>query len=557
MKRLSWILCLIPFCFGLPASADTSAGADGTVQTRVDAVFADLDSTHSPGCAAAIFQDGEILYANGYGMANLEHGIPITPKTVFDIGSTSKQFTAAAIALLALDGKLSLDDDIREYIPELPMYDRTITVRHLLHHTSGVRDYGALLALSGTDDHNFFTYEELVDLTARQKNLNFLPGDDHLYSNTGYILLAVVVERVAGVTFGEFVTERIFEPLGMDSTLIYEDRDRLVPNRATGYSWGDDGEPRIDHYWNFALAGDGQVLTTVEDLLQWDTNFYDPKVGGEEFLAMMLTRGVLTNGEEIPYALGLYHGDYRGVKTVHHGGAWGGFRAQFVRVPEHRLSAVVLCNLGSSGPDDRAHQILDIVLEESLEPLEDDAAAAETVVLDPGTLDGLDGDYQLEIGVMFKVTIEGDKLFMEGAGMPPMELVPISETEFMFAELGAKITFERDPAGRASKITAHVGSDAMEGIRIDGYEPTAAEFAGYAGSYYSDELDTVWRLVAEDGTLSFWVGFGPGHPIQFTGKDTFASDRFTGTFERGPDGEVTAVVIDAFRTKNLRAVKTD
>jgi CubicO group peptidase (beta-lactamase class C family) len=544
------MMCLTLICLGQPIAASD------TLESRIDAVFADLDSTHSPGCAAAVYKNGEIFYTNGYGMANLEHGVPITPKTVFDIGSTSKQFTAAAAALLALDGKLSLDDDIRKFIPEMPSYDRTITVRHLIHHTSGVRDYGILLALSGIDDHNFFTYAELVDLSARQKNLNFLPGDDHLYSNSGYILLAVIVERVSGMTFGEFVTQRIFEPLGMKSTLVYEDRDRIVPHRATGYSWGEDGEARIDHYWNFALAGDGQVLTTVEDLLHWDDNFYRPEVGGDEFIEMMLTRGVFTDGTEMPYALGLYHGDYRGVKTVHHGGAWGGFRAQFVRVPEHRLSTVVLCNLGSSSPDDRAHRILDIVLEEHLDPVEE-ASEAVAVVLDPEALEGLEGEYQLEIGLLFKISVKDATLFMEAGGMPSMEMIPFSETEFNVAELGVMIVFERDAAGRALEVSARQGSTVIGGKRLDAYDPTQTELAGYTGDYYSDELDAVWRIAGGDGTLVLQVGFGPKFELQFTGKDAFAANQFSGTFERDATGDVNAVVIDAGRVKNLRAVKKD
>ena len=377
----------------LLSSLATAALADSP-EARVDAVFADLDNTHSAGCAAVVIHDGKTIYANGYGMANLDHGVPITPDTIFDIGSTSKQFTAAAIALLALDGRLSLDDDVRKHIPELPGYDKTITVRHLLHHTSGVRDYAALLTLSGIDDHDVLSYRDLVGLTARQKNLNFTPGDRHLYSNTGYILLAVIVERVSGQAFGEFVARRIFAPLGMDHSMVYEDRDRIVPHRATGYSRGKDGPLRMDHYWNFALGGDGQIYTSVGDLALWDSNFYDPQVGGARFLEMMLTRGKLNNGESIDYALGLFRGDYRGLQTVSHGGAWGGFRAQFIRVPEHRFSVVVLCNLGTSGPGRRAHELIDIYLEEHLVAEED----IRVVAVDPGVLTPYEGQYQLEIG---------------------------------------------------------------------------------------------------------------------------------------------------------------
>jgi hypothetical protein len=269
---------------------------------------------------------------------------------------------------------------------------------------------------------------------------------------------------------------------------------------------------------------------------------------------MMLTRGVLTSGKEIPYALGLFHGEYRGLKTVHHGGAWGGFRAQLVRVPEQRFSAVVLCNLGSSGPDKRAYQILDIFLAEHLEPVEEKAAAA-AVSLDPEALEEFVGEYQLEIGLLFKVGEENGSLFMEAGGMPRMELVPVSDTEFMVSELDARFSFHTDEAGRVARVIAHLGSDEISGTRLDGYVPTPRQVAEYAGNYHSDELDTVWRLVEADGGLELQVGFTSKFELQFTAEDTFAADRFSGTFERGADGTVAAVVLNAGRVKNLRAVK--
>jgi CubicO group peptidase (beta-lactamase class C family) len=442
------------------ASLSTAALAD-SLESRVDAVFADLDSTHSAGCATAVIRDGKTVFANGYGMANLDHNVPITPETVFDIGSTSKQFTAAAIALLALDGRLGLDDDVRKYIPELPAYDKTITVRHLLHHTSGVRDYAALLTLSGVDDHDVFSYQDLVVLTARQKNLNFIPGHEHLYSNTGYILLAIIVQRVSGQAFGEFVEQRIFEPLGMTHSLVYEDRNRVIANRATGYSLGSDGSHRIDHYWNFALGGDGQVYTTVGDLALWDSNFYDPIVGGAKFLEMLHTRGELNNGEDIDYALGLFHGEYRGLKTVDHGGAWGGFRAQFIRVPEHRFSAVVLCNLATSGPDKRVQQLVDIYLEQHLTPQETRAVTG-TVAVDPGLLESYEGQYQLEVGILLSITSKDGALRLQAGDSPLMELIPLSNTEFDSADLGGRISFNTEDSGGVTGLVAHLGENQIK-----------------------------------------------------------------------------------------------
>jgi CubicO group peptidase (beta-lactamase class C family) len=535
------------------ASLSATAFAD-SLESRVDAVFSDLDSTHSAGCAVAIIHAGKTVYTNGYGMANLDHNVPITPQTVFDIGSTSKQFTASAIALLALDGRLALDDDVRKYIPELLAYDKTITVRHLLNHTSGVRDYGALLTLSGVDDHDVFSYQDLVTLTARQKNLNFTPGDEHLYSNTGYILLAIIVKRVSGLAFGEFVEQRIFAPLGMSQSLVYEDRKRVIRNRSTGYSLDRDGSPHINHYWNFALGGDGQVYTTVGDLAIWDSNFYDPRVGGPEFLEMMHTRGELNNGEAIDYALGLYRGEYRGLKTVHHGGAWGGFRAQFIRVPEHRFSTVVLCNLASSGPDKRARELIDIYLEEHLAPKESQAVT-EAVVVDPGVLASYEGQYQLEIGNLLTITSKDGALRLQAGDSPLMELVPLSSTDFDSADLGARISFSTGASGSATGLVAHMGKNQIAGTRIESYEPTPKELARLTGSYYSDELDSVWRIDAQDGNLMMSIGVNSKFELQLTAADTFAAEQFSGVFQSDTNGAVSGLVINAGRVKSLLAVR--
>ena len=541
-------LALIVVCFH--SSLATVVLAD-SLESRVDAAFADLDSTHSAGCAVAVVRDGKTVFANGYGMANLDHGVPITPETIFDIGSTSKQFTAAAIALLALDGRLALDDDVRKHIPELPGYDKTITVRQLLHHTSGVRDYDLLLILSGLDDHDVFSYRDLVDLTARQQNLNFTPGDTHLYSNTGYILLAVIVERVSGLTIGEFVAQRIFAPLGMVHSLVYEDRDRIVPHRATGYSRSKDGSLRMDHYWNFALGGDGQIYTTVGDLALWDSNFYDPRVGGAGFLEMMRTRGELNSGESIDYALGLFHGDYRGLQTVSHGGAWGGFRAQFIRVPEQRFSAVVLCNLGTSGPDKRAHELIDIYLEEHLSPEKE----TQVVAVDPGVLSSYEGQYLLEIGILATITSNDGYLWVQSGDSPLMKLVTLSNTDFNSPELSARISFSNGDGDGTQGLTVYMGGDEIPGKRIEPYQAAARTLEEYIGNYYSDELDMIWRMGVQDRGLVMHVGLNSKFELQFIAEDTFISDDFLGVFQRGADHSVNGLVLNASRVKNLRAIR--
>lgn len=246
---------------------------------RIDSIFVAYDKPDSPGCALGVYRDGQIAYARGYGMADLERNVPITPRTVFDIGSTAKQFAAATIVMLADDGKLSLDDDLRRHIPELPAYEQPITIRQMLHHTSGLRDYIDLLTLAGERLDGVTTADEALAMLVRQRELNFTPGSAHLYSNSGYFLFSIIVERVTGRSLREVAQERIFTPLGMTHTEYLGSYDDLIPHRAIAYAPRPDKRLRVD-VSRWAQLGDGAIFTTVEDLLRWDENFYTARVGG-------------------------------------------------------------------------------------------------------------------------------------------------------------------------------------------------------------------------------------------------------------------------------------
>jgi len=559
VKSILFIILIIFFGAVNTASTIPCSTTEDNHQKAVDKIFTQWDKPDTPGCAIAVIKDGEIVYKKGYGAANLDYNIPITPQTVFDIGSTSKQFTAGSIALLALDGKISLDDDIRKHIPELPEYSQPITIRHLIHHTSGVRDYGALWGLAGIESHNVYTLQDIVDLCAQQKNLNFAPGEEHLYSNSGYILLAAIVERVSGLTLGEFAKQHIFEPLGMKHTLIYEDRTAVIKNRATGYTKNDSGGYAIDHYFNFAMGGDGQVLTTVEDLFLWDQNFYAPKVGGQEFLDLIHTRGVLNSGKAIDYAFGLGHGEYRGLKTVSHGGAWGGFRAQLIRVPEHKFSVVVLSNLGSVNPSALTTCVIDIYLADYLEP-EKEKAKSETPTekpasVDPSIFDLYEGKYQLDIGLMFKILKENNRLWVLVEGQPKFELQPLSETRYYLEMVDAHLTFIKDDSGKVTKMILHQGGRDIEGKRIEASALTPEQIKDYEGEYHSDELRVTYKLFLDQSKLYAQIGNKDRIELSITEEDAFAGSMFTGTFERNAEGYVVGFSLDAGRVKNLKFTK--
>src|SRR5882724_5029116 len=298
-------------------SSVTHAGHPNLRQTdslrgKADKIFAQWDKPDSPGCELAVIKDGQIVYKRGYGMANLEHNIPMSPSSIMDTGSVSKQFTAMAVALLAEQGKLSLDDDIRKYLPEIPKYETPITIRHLIHHTSGIRDYLTLMSIAGTRDDAHYVDGEVMNLLARQKELNFKPGNEFLYSNSGYFLLSQIVKRASGKTLREFADENIFKLLGMTRTKFYDDHNEIVKNRAASYV------PRSGGGFQIAataldMVGDGNVFTCVEDLFLWDQNFYHNKLGkgGQELINQVLTTGTLNGGVKIDYAFGLVIGEYR------------------------------------------------------------------------------------------------------------------------------------------------------------------------------------------------------------------------------------------------------
>jgi CubicO group peptidase (beta-lactamase class C family) len=442
------------------AAAQDAADRRGERESRVDALFAGWDRPDSPGCALGVYRDGEIHYARGYGMADLERGVRITPHTVFDIGSTSKQFAAASIVLLAQEGKLSLDDDVRRYVPELPAYSRPITIRQLLHHTSGLRDYIGLLTLAGARIDDVTTAEDALAVLARQRELNFEPGAEHLYSNSGYFLLSVIVERVAGRSLRDFARERIFAPLGMTRTHYLGSYDDVVPDRALAYSPRRDGGLRTD-VSRWLQLGDGAVFTTVEELFLWDRNFYDPRVGGPELLAELQAPGRLASGEALSYALGLGVGSYRGQRTVSHGGSWGGYRAELLRFPEQRFSVATLCNLGTINPTRLAREVADIYLAEVLAPPTAPparAAAAPEAAPEPTAVEA--GAYagrfhSDELQATYALSAAGGTLTVHRRGDDPQPLRPVGPDTFRTGP--ATLRFTRDPAGEVTGFLLDLG----------------------------------------------------------------------------------------------------
>ena len=352
---------LLAMVFTLPMIACVQ----GDFETAaIDNVFADFNS-ETPGCALGVVQSGQLVYGRGYGMANLEHDIPINTTSVFRIGSVSKQFAAAVAALAAMEGYLDLEDPLQKWIPELPDYGEPLTLRHTLNHTSGLRDYITLMSLKGLRGDDFYTVAELIEVQALQEELNFPSGSEYLYSNSGYVLATEAVARAVGKPFKDYAEEVLFRPLQMSHSHFHDDHNHIVPLRADGYS------PRGDGFrtnmTTLDMIGDGGVYTSIDDMVHWVTALEQDGIRSG-LTPILETRGVLNSGEEISYALGQSHGEHRGLATIGHGGSWVGFRADVLRFPSQSTSIVTLCNRADASPSGRAIQVADIVLAEHLAP---------------------------------------------------------------------------------------------------------------------------------------------------------------------------------------------
>jgi len=425
---------------------------------RLDSIFSDFSDPAAPGCALAVVRDGRFAFSRGYGSANLDYGVPIDGRSVFYLASVSKQFTAAAVALAAAEGRISLDDDIRLYIPELPDYGTSITVRQLVHHTSGLRDYLTLISLSGRRGDDHWTDAALLELIARQRGTNFPPGSEYLYSNTGYVLLAEIIGRATDSSLRRYADERIFQPLGMRDTHFHDDAGEIVPRRVIGYARDEDGGFRLNHWFAFDKVGDGGLYSTAEDLARWEENFFSGRVGGAPFLEQMQQRGVLANGDTLQYAFGLMHDTHRGLPTVGHGGGLAGFRTMTLRFPEERFSVVVLCNTPEANSVQLAQRVASVLLGERMSaPVTDeveeppldapDAPDAEDAQLPASDFRRHAGRfYSEELDAVYELEPGHDVLFLRLGAEAEIELRPGGPGEFLGGP-GAVLRFDADAAG--------------------------------------------------------------------------------------------------------------
>ncbi|WP_338876281.1 serine hydrolase domain-containing protein [Spirosoma sp. SC4-14] len=533
--RFIFSLLLISLC------SSTYGQLPDSLTQKIDAVFAEYDKTNTPGCALAILKEGKIIYQRAYGMSNLEYNIAINSSSIFHTASLSKQFTAAALLKLSLDGKLSLTDDIRKYVPEVPAFGHTITLNHLLHHTSGIRDQLDLQWLAGWRDDDLITENDILTMLTRQKALNFIPGEEYAYCNTGYTLAAIAVKRITGISLRDYADSVFFKPLGMSHTHFHSNHSEIVPNRTSAYRRDRKGNwkislPVFDYY------GSTSLFTTVEDLAKWDENFYSKKIGGDALIKLMRRTGELNDGTPQDYASGLVISTYKGYRTEGHSGADAGYRCNMIRFPDQHFSVIVLANLANISVRSLTDKVVDIFLKDSL-------SQQPVFKTDSTVLRNWAGDYfDSRTHSILNVRAKEGKLLLGST-----ELLATTNAEFTIQSYEFK--FSGDSIHTKLQVSLP-GSKVQDYDKVKRINPSAAELQEYTGNFFSSELNTSYSLSIKDGYLVLKMPKNEIIELAPFIKDVFA-DGIVARFSRNKKKVITGFYLTTDPVRNLYFEKTE
>ena len=509
-------------------------------RAKIDKIFERFNHTNSPGCVAGATIDGGTVLSSAYGMADLEHGIALAPESILEPGSIAKQFTAAAVLLLAQQGKLSLDDPVRKYIPEVPDYGSPITIRHLINHTSGLRDWGSVEGIGGWPrTTREYTHAHVLEIVSRQHALNYPPGAEYSYTNTGFNLAAIMVSRVSGKSFPEFTREQIFAPLGMTSTQWRDDFRRIVRNRAVAYSPSDNTFRQDMPFED--VFGNGGLLTTVGDLLRWNRNFTDAEVGGRTFVDSQHQQGRLTDGRTIAYAAGLMVLHWRGLNEVSHSGSTAGYQAWLGRYPEQGLSVAVLCNISSANATALGHQVADVYLAGlgSRPQVEIRSTDSSSLAAKVGLYRSV-RDHQT-----LTVEVQDGALRIDHRGV----LTPVSIDVFRLGEDGPRAEF--DATGKGLRMSTQV-DEGNYYEKVEHWTPTAAELEGMTGEYASDEAEVTFQVALEKDHLVIHQRPDATIALTPTYRDGFSSSLGSIRFLRDAKGHVSELSVGEQRVWDMR-----
>ena len=552
MKKII-VLAFVLFVYSCSFGQNRSAN----LAKKVDSLLQNWAGKHRPGMAIAVMQNQQVVYQKAVGMANLEYDLPIKTNTRFHVGSVSKQFTAFAILLLEAQGKLSLQDEIQKHLPKLPIFAHKVTIRHLLNHTSGLRDNGDLSHLVGFKEGDEVTFDEMVKLVQQQKQLNFVPGSAYEYCNAGYMLLAKIVENVSGQSFLNFATQHIFKPLGMNHTTVFDQPNQIIKNLASSY-WAINNQEFRRNNLNFAIYGSTGLITTLNDLSKWALNFVQPKVGTKALFQKMKTRGILNNGDTLRYALGQEIKTYKGLECIFHGGGIASYRAYVMRFPTKKFSIVVLSNARSSGLHIIRYvkQIADWYLQLPASTKTKHQSKQEKPT--QAMLQAYVGSYAIQPGLIFSVSRAPKGLQLKVTSQPGLTpLNAISAREFLLGDGEYKIIFPRLKGNQpAAQIHYWQGDFEYIAPRIPtvAFDPKNIDLKQFTGQYYSPELRTTYTLVLKDGKLvaqharNADIGCDPFQPDIFIGQSFFLQRL---TFIRNAQNKVTGCKISGARAKDI------
>lgn len=529
-----------------------------TLTSQINELFKPWNSTRTPGAAIAIIKNGSTIFEEAYGSANLEFGIQNTPATLFNIASNSKQFTAYAMLHLAEEGKLSLEDDIRKYIPEFPDFGKMIKIKNLAQHTHGIRGITYLLGMAGWHIEDLITRKAVLKLLSQQQELDFAPETDFSYNNSGYMLLAEIIERVSGKPFHEYIQEIIFTPLAMRNTVLFDDYEKVIPNLSNPYFFDGTGYKKGIRN-SKDIVGNTGIRTNIEDLSKWIINFQKTTVGNKEVFKKLIQPGVLKNGDTLGYSFGQIVSEYKGRQVISHGGADAGYRSQILRFPDDRVSIIVLTNDGSLNADEKAYRIADVYLDKMIatDISEDSNTVKISRVVSKETLKKYEGKFELQPGFIMEFNEKEEKLYITATGQGTLPLETLNDTQFQIRRISAVITFVKNEEGNFDNLTFNHDGRLNEGKRVE-FNLGMTKMEKCIGTYYSNELKTSYRIMIENGSLvakhqrQEETKLTPLNPLKFSGNTWFF-----GTLDFIKDEEtIIGFRVSSDRVKNLWFEKT-
>lgn len=546
------VCAFVAFVSVILFQAGCSEKETGAFEPEIDRIFAQYKRADGPGCAVSVVERGKVVFSKGYGSANLEYGIPITPATVFDIASVSKQFAGLAISMLVEEGKISLDDDIRKYLPEVPQFKKTITIRHLVHHTSGLRDWPQTLSIAGWRWDEVISFEDIMRMVKNQRDLDFEPGERYSYSNTGYNLLAAIVEKVSGQPFSKWTEARIFKPLNMKVSWFQDDYTRPVKNLAYSYTKKDDRFVKIPG--SLTAYGSSSLFTSVEDLSKWVIHFDQEIAAKNPVYTNMLQNGGLNNGDKVEYAFGLSRNVEGGLKTVSHTGGWQGYRTIIINYPEKKLSVILLSNAADFNIGKFASDVAMLFLDpekksEKKVDNEADIRKMSTIELDTILAKKYTGTYELGPGWAVTFTLEKGQLMVQSTGEPKFATEAKSDSMVWIDAYGAAMTFVKNSLGNVNLLKYKD----IKAKRIYVQLPDPKTFSAFTGTYYSPELLTEYKVDMSRDTLRMHHmrnGDFDLIPDQ-TGTGQFISRIGSVSFVKDSTQKVTGLTFSGGRVKNL------